>query len=60
MQSNLYRGNFKNDKPQGKGIYLFNSLAPKASSGTSLYYIGEFNDGVAEGKGKFVAQGMLY
>jgi hypothetical protein len=60
MSSSLYRGYFVNDKPHGRGIYLFNNIKAGNSCGSSLYYVGEFNEGIAEGKGKVVAQGMLY
>lgn len=70
MNSNLYRGGFEKDKPYGRGIYIFNTytkaqptetLSSQSSGvGACLYYIGEFKDGVAEGKGKVVADGMRY
>ena len=70
MNCNIYRGNFELDKPCGRGIYLFNTAVKAAPVGQlssqsanddrCLYYIGEFKDGVAEGKGKVVADGMRY
>ena len=72
MGCNLFRGQFSDDKPHGRGIYIFNICFKSAgaaskvissqnvSKGASLYYVGEFNDGVADGMGKVVSDGMRY
>ena len=48
----IYRGEFRNDQMNGRGVYLFNS--DKKKDQNSLYYVGEFKQGVAQGSGRMV------
>ena len=48
----IYRGEYSDDQMNGRGIYLFNSDPKKHQN--SLYYAGNFKQGICQGHGKMV------
>lgn len=55
----MYRGQYVADQTEGRGIYIFNSDPRKDQN--SLYYVGNFKQGVATGLGKLTFKnGTVY